>query len=172
MPKSQKIAIIKPHLKKIILELIIKTYQPVSNLSFLSKTVARVVVKRLNQHHKENNLQEQLQSAYQHFHSTETALIKVTNNILMAINQQKVVLLVLLNLSAAFDTVDDTIVLKSLSNQMGIKGKALKWFQSYLSDRYQYVKVEVQSSRSVPLNHGVPQVHICSTFTCHPLLIS
>ncbi len=157
MPKSQKTAIIKPYLKKIILELIIKIYRPVSNLSFLSKTVERVVVKRLIQHQNENNLQEQLQSAYQQFHSTETALIKVTNDILMAIDQQKLVLLVLLDLSAAFDTIDDTILLKRLSNRIGIKGNALKWFQSYLSDRYQYVKVEGQSSRSVPLNHSVPQ---------------
>ncbi len=62
-----------------------------------------------------------MQSAYQHFHSTETALIKVSNDILMAIDQQKVVLLVLLDLSAAFDTVDHTILLKRLSNWMGIK---------------------------------------------------
>ncbi len=168
MPKSQRIAIIKPYLKKIIFELIIKNNGPVSNLLFLSKTVERVVVKRLIQHQKENNLQEQLQSAYQQFHSTETALIKVINDILMVIDQEKVVLLVLLDLSAAFDTIDHTILLKRLSNRMGIKGNALKWFQPYLSDRYQYVKVEGQSSRSVPLNHDVPQGsslgHICSTF--------
>ncbi len=126
-------------------------------MSFLSKTVERVVVKRLIQHQKENNLLEQLQSAYQQFHSTEITLIKVTNNILMAIDQQKVVLLVLLDLSVAFDTTDHTILLKRLSNRMGIKGNALKWFQSYLSDKYQYVKVEGQSSSSVSLNHGVPQ---------------
>ncbi len=75
----------------------------------------------------------------------------------MAIDQQKVVLLVLLDLSAAFDTIDHTILLKRLSNRMGIKGNAVKWFKSYLSDRYQYVKVEGQFSRFVPLNHGVPQ---------------
>ncbi len=116
------------------------------------------MVKRLFQHQKENNLQEQLQSAYQHRDITETALIKVPIDILMAIDQQKVVLLVLLDLSAAFDTVDHTILLKRLSNGMGIKGNALKWFQSYLSDRYQYyVKVEGQLSRYVSLNHVVPQ---------------
>ncbi len=60
----------------------------------------------------------------------------------MAIDQQKVVLLVLLYLSAALGTIDHSILLKGLSNWMGIKGKALKWFQQYLSDRYQYVKVE------------------------------
>ncbi len=115
------------------------------------------MVKRLIRHQKENNLQEQLQSADQQFHSTDTALIKVTNDILMAINQQKVVLLVLIDLSAVFDTIDYTIVLKRLSNWIGIKRNSLKWFQSYMSDRYQYVKVEGQSSRSVPLNHGVQQ---------------
>ncbi len=109
MPKSRKIAIIKLYLKKNILEVIIKNYQPVSNLSILSKNVKWVVGKRLIQHHKENNLQEQLQSAYQQFHRTVTALIKDTNDILMAIDQQKVVLLVLLDLSATFDTIDHTI---------------------------------------------------------------
>ncbi len=67
------------------------------------------MVKRLIQHQKESYLEEQLQYAYQHFHNTETVLIKVTNDILMAIDQQKVVLLVLVDLSAAFDTVDHTI---------------------------------------------------------------
>ncbi len=76
----------------------------------------------------------------------------------MAIDLQKVDLMELLDLSAGFDTTDHTILLKRLFNWNGIKGNALKWFQLYLSDRYQYVKVEGQSSRSVPLNHGVPQV--------------
>ncbi len=75
----------------------------------------------------------------------------------MTIDQYKMVLLVLFDLSAAFDTVNHTILLKGLSNQMGIKGNALKWFRSYLSDRFQHVKVQGKSSRSVPFNHGVPQ---------------
>ncbi len=81
------------------------------------------MVKTLIMHQKENNVQEQLQSAYQHFHSTETALTKVINDILMAIDQQKVVLLVLLDLSADFNTVDHMLILKRLSNWMGIKRK-------------------------------------------------
>ncbi len=98
--------------------------------------------KSLIQHQKENNLQEQLQSAYQHFHGTGTPLIKVTNDILMAIDQQKVMLLVLHDLSAAFNMIDHTILHNRLSHWMGIKGNALKWFHSYLSDKYRYVKVE------------------------------
>ncbi len=73
-------------------------------------------------------------------------------------------LLVLLDLSAAFNIVDHSILLKRLSNTMGIKGNTLKWFQSYLSDRYQYDKVEGQSSRSVPLNHGAPQGSTLDTY--------
>ena len=82
-----------------------------------------------------------LQSSYRSFHSTETALIKAMNDILLKMNSQLVTLLILLDLSAAFDTVDHQLLLERLSDEVGIRGTALNWFRSYLSDRGQRVSV-------------------------------
>ena len=106
MPKALKKAIITPLLKKIGLELINRNYRPVSNLAFLSKLIERVIAAQLVEHFVNNNLMDIFQSAYREAHSTETALLKVQNDILMAIDKGNVVLLVLLDLSAAFDTID------------------------------------------------------------------
>ena len=83
-----------------------KNYRPVSNLSFLSKLIEKVVAIQLSNYLQDNHLHETLQSAYKKFHSTETALIKVHNDIATAIDDGQSVILVLLDLSAAFDTVD------------------------------------------------------------------
>ena len=87
----------------------------------------------------DNSLYQLLQSAYRKNHSTETALLKVNNDILLKMNSQHVTLLVLLDLSAAFDTVKHTILLDRLKSKIGISGVALNWFSSYLSGRNQRV---------------------------------
>ncbi|CAB4034340.1 Hypothetical predicted protein [Paramuricea clavata] len=74
-----------------------------------------------------------LQSAYRRYHSTETALLKVLNDILLSMNSQRVTLLVLLDLSSAFDTIDHGILLERLRSKFGIRGTVLSWFSSYLS---------------------------------------
>ena len=98
-----------------------------------------------------------LQSAYRKGHSTETALLKVQNDILMNMNCKHVTLLVLLDLSAAFDTVDHDILLARLKSIVGINGTALNWFTSYLSNRSQRVSLNGCISDSFRLPHGVPQ---------------
>ena len=98
-----------------------------------------------------------LQSAYKKFHSTKAALKKVDNYIVTVIDSGHSVFLVLLDLYAAFDTVDHTILLRRLSTRFGIRGRALDWFVSYLSDRTQYVKVNDTLSKSLYLTQGVPQ---------------
>jgi hypothetical protein len=158
MPTSMKEAIVTPLLKKASLDPeLLKNYRPVSNLSFISKLVERVVAKRLADHMQTNNLHENMQSAYRQYHSTETALLKVQNDILCAIDDQNCVLLVLLDLSAAFDTVDHQILFDRLTKRCGVTGNAHKWFQSYLSDRIQAVQIEGSSSSKQDLNCGVPQ---------------
>ena len=87
----------------------------------------------------------------------ETALVKVANDILLNMNLQRVTLLVLLDLSAAFDTVDHAILLKRLTTDFGIGGKALEWLSSYLSGRSQRVLFEGAASDSFDLRFGVPQ---------------
>ena len=101
-------------------------------------------------------LLEPLQSAYKQHHSTETALLLVHNDILTALDSGQIVLLVLLDLSAAFDTIDHEILLKRLSD-LGIKGTPLKWLCSYLTDRFQSVTVNGKMSLAQLLRFGVPQ---------------
>ena len=104
-----------------------------------------------------HGLMEKFQSAYKAGHSTETALLRVKNDLLMAVDGRKAVVLVLLDLSAAFDTVDHVIMCRRLEHLLGIRGKALDWFVSYLSARSQCVSVEEALSDMLCLIFGVPQ---------------
>ena len=102
-----KNALVTPLLKKRTLdENVLNNYRPVSNLAFISKITEKVVASRLNHHLMVNNLQEPFQSAYRMNHSTETAMLRVQNDIIRALGDNKVVLFVLIDLSAAFDTVN------------------------------------------------------------------
>ena len=113
--------------------------------------------RELLSHLKSNNLLNPLQSAYRSGHSTETVLLRVVNDILSALDNNKVSALLLLDLSAAFDTIDHNILLSRLRSFFGIQSTALEWFGSYLSDRYQCVSVNNKSSTLSPLMYGVPQ---------------
>ena len=149
---------IKPLLKKPGLDPdIVKNYRPVSNLPFLSKIMEKVVDARLEHHLVQNNLHKPSQSAYKRFHSTETALLKVQNDILRSLDAGDVTVLVMLDLSAAFDTIDHPTLLRRFECHFGIEGKALAWITSYLSNRYQSVSVNAELSKQVLLQYGVPQ---------------
>ena len=97
---------------------------------------------QLNTYINKNNLKETFQSVYKQYHSTETALIRVQKDILTAIDNRRTVILILLDLSAAFDTGDHDILLSCLHECFGVTGKPFLWFQSYMSDRMQYVSVD------------------------------
>ena len=122
MPGELKLAVVRPLLKKAILDLIFKNYRPVSNLPFLSKLTEKIVLHRLNEHISENNLREMFQSAYIQGHSTETALLRIRNYVLNAMDKQQVTLLIMLDLSLVFDTIDHNILLQRLSHKFGIQG--------------------------------------------------
>ena len=119
--------------------------------------IEKVVSFQLKQHIERNSLSEKMQSAYRQFHSTETALIKVQNDIMKSVDGGSVVVLVLLDLSAAFDTIDHGKLLHLLEYKFGITGAALAWFGCYLSGRYQSVTINGQSSEPRLLEYGVPQ---------------
>ena len=118
-----------------------KKYRPVSNLSFLSKVLEKVVMNQLNTHINSSNTSNQYQSAYRKFHSTETALPKVHSDILASMDAGRVTAMTLLDLCAAFDTIDYTILLSRLDDWFGVTGKALNWFKSYLTGRCQRIKI-------------------------------
>jgi len=158
MPVNLKKALVIPLLKKLSLILeILKIFRPVSNLVYVSKLIERIVAVRITDHMTTNNLHELLQSSYKKFHSCETALIRVQNDILQAVDEKKCVLLVLLDLSAAFDTVDHGKLLQILSERIGLTGTALKWFQNYLLDRTQSVIIDGIESNIWQILFGVPQ---------------
>uniref|UniRef100_A0A8P4KLV1 Reverse transcriptase domain-containing protein n=1 Tax=Dicentrarchus labrax TaxID=13489 RepID=A0A8P4KLV1_DICLA len=158
VPQSFKVAVIKPLLKKTTLDPgVLANYRPISNLPFLSKILEKVVAKELCDFPHNNGLFEDFQSGFRVHHSTETALVKVNNDLLIASDNGLVSVLVLLDLSAAFDTIDHDILLQRLEHQIGIKGTALSWFKSYLSDRSQFVHVNDESSMNTTVSHGVPQ---------------
>ena len=82
-------------------------------------------------HLNRHNLFSSFQSAYRPDHSTETALLKAVNDLLLAMDEGKLSVLVLLDLSAAFDTIDHDILLHRLQHVFGIQGTVLSWFRSY-----------------------------------------
>ena len=157
MPEAYKEAILSPLLKKEGLPLLDNNFRPISNLAFLSKLIERCAAEQTTTHMTLNGLQEVMQSAYKMGHSTETALLRVHNDICMAMDNHQVTILVLLDLSAAFDTVDHAVLLKRLSERVGIRNKALKWFESYLCGRTQKVRVKDALSEPRKLSCGVPQ---------------
>ena len=156
-PELWKEALVFRLLKKPGLDLLFKNFRPVSNLPFVSKLIKRAAFYQIHGHMVSNNLYPDAQSVYRRNHSTETALLKVMNDILLNMNKQHVTLLVLLDLSAAFDTVDHSILLKRLSPKLGLNGTALNWFRSYLSGRSQRVCVRGSVSEKFNLRHGVLQ---------------
>ena len=105
----------------------------------------------------ENDLHAKMQSAYRPYHSTETALLRVQNDILLALDQRKEAVLVLLDFTAAFDTIDHTHLCHRLSSRFGIRDTSLKWFSSYLNNRKQSVLIDTVKSDCHHLWCGVPQ---------------
>ena len=157
-PSTYKSALITPLLKKHSLPSEdLTSYRPISNLNFLSKIIERIIHSRLTRHLSTFNSFSTFQSAYRPSYSTESALLRIQNDLLLAIDQQKVSALVLLDLSAAFDTIDHNILLTRLSSYFGITGSALDLLTSYLLNRTQSVRIGSHISSSSPLTTGIPQ---------------
>ena len=148
MPGVMKHAVVTPLLKKSDLDPeILSNYRPISNLSFISKLLEKYVASQIRQYMDENDLFDVFQSAYRPAHSCETALVRIQDDILHSLDNRNTVILVLLDLSAAFDTVDHRLLLDKL-HEIGIRDNAHRWIQSYLSQRTQAVKVDNVTSRS------------------------
>ena len=148
----------RPLLKKANLDpSVLGNFRPISVLPFLSKVLEKSVAIQLQAYLDLNRIGEKFQSGFKRFHSTETALLKVFNDLLLAADSGNSAILVLLDLSAAFDTVDHGILLSRLEHCVGVTGTALKWFDSYLTGRSFSVSLGEFSSSAAPLTCGVPQ---------------
>ena len=159
-----KQAVVTPLLKKPNLDSnMLENYRPVSNLPFISNIIEKAVLTQLQEHLIGNGLLETYRSAYRKEHSTETALLAVTDNLLSNIDNRLASIVTFLDLSAAFDTLDHQILLKRLSITYGIHAKALQWFSSYLSDRRQSVTIGSIFPKPVPLQSGVPHGSLLGT---------
>jgi hypothetical protein len=158
VPSVFKSAYITPLLKKVDLDPAdARSYRPISNLSVLSKLLERLVARPLIDYLQTSKLLPKLQSAYRAHHSTESAVLKVLADILGAVDRGDLAMLTLLDLSAAFDTVDHKTLLHRLEVSYGVSGTAHRWFVSYLSGRSQFVRCGSSSSLPETVLFGVPQ---------------
>ena len=157
VPENWKVALVNPLLKKLGMDLVFENFRPVNNLHFLTKVAEKVVTSQLVNHCNENAPLPVNQSAYRQLHSTETALLKVQNDILINMDNEEVTLLVMLDMSAAFDTIDHNILIDILKNDFGVVDSALQWFISYLANRKQQVVIDRCKSSEFMVATGVPQ---------------
>ena len=142
IPDSFKKAVVTPLIKNASLPVEdLKNYRPIFGLSFISKLVECVVAKQLVNHIHQHDLDNSYQSVYKSGQSTEMALLSIKNDIHLSLSRGEATALVIIDLSAAFDTIDHSTVLGCLLDLFGVGGSALKWFSSYLTERYQCVKI-------------------------------
>ena len=155
-PSTEKGAMIKPSLKGSLDKQALNSYRPVSNLPFLSKIIEKVILEQLLDFMDKNGTLPDNQSAYRQLYSVETTLCSVVNDLLIGMDDGKCSILILLDLSAAFDTVVHSILCSDL-NRVGVVGDALELLKDYLQNRYYNVKIGNSLSNTKSLDRGVPQ---------------
>ena len=153
-----KESVITPILKKINLDSeVFAHFRPIVNLQFLSKLIEKCVLVQLTDHMKANGLDCSEQFAYKKNHSTETMVLQIVNDVLVGFDKHSCTILVMLDMSAAFDTVDIQKLLNILEHKIGLAGTVLEWFRSFLLDRKQKVLISGQLSEAILTLYGVPQ---------------
>ena len=157
-PQCFKSALVTPILKKRCLDHNdLNNYRPVSNLCFIAKILEKHVLSEVSSYLNSHNRYNTCQSAYRPDHSTETALLKVVNDLFLSLNKGNISVLALLDFSSAFDTIDHTILVHRLRTDFGFTDTVLQWFSSYLTDRTHYVSLCNHCSDFAPVHAGVPQ---------------
>ena len=132
-------------------------YRPVSNLCFIAKILEKLVFSQVSSYLNSHNLYNTCQSAYRPGLSTETALLKVVNDLFLSLNKGNIYVLALLDFSSAFDTIDHPILVHRLHTDFGFTDTVLQWFSSYLTDRTHYVSLSNHCSDFAPVHSGVPR---------------
>ena len=158
--------------KKADLPLIFKNFRPVSNLSFVSKLTECVVCDQLTEYTAKTGNIEPLQSAYQKNHSTEKAVLKIKTDILQLFDKKEVTCLILLDLSAAFNTMDHKLLLHRLQHRFGIKDTALNWIRDYLKDRTQQAILDNPNSEAIRSNSAILTQEVPQGCILGPLLFT
>ena len=157
VPPELKHAIISPILKKNKTNHnLLNNYRPISQLPTIAKILEKIVSNQLNNYLLTNKLIDDYKSAYRVNHSTETTVIHVIDNILRSLDVNKHIQLLLLDLSAAFDTLDHSILYTRLT-EIGLDDIALDWMISFISNRSFSVKTGQFYSKNHTLESGVPQ---------------
>ena len=126
-------------------------------MSFSSKIIEKAIATQIHSHLINNDIVDNFQFAYKTGHSCETALLRVYNDIVTTIGRGNGAMLVLLDLSAAFDTIDHDNLFCILEKYVGICGNALKLIKSYFSNRTQRVQIDNVLSDFANIICGVPQ---------------
>ena len=132
--KSAVISLLLKELDDLVDVEIFKNYRPVSNLMFLSKLIERCVASRLGKH-MDNNLDSKHQFGYKKGHSMVMLLVNVVDSLLTAFDNKYATVLLLLDLSAAFDTVDQNKLLCILHYEISVNGAVYRWFESFMKGR-------------------------------------
>ena len=135
----------------------LSNYRPVSNTAFLAKVEEKCVLHQLQKHLRDNNLNFNRQSAYKENHSCETALLKICDDVLSVLDSETSIVMTFLDFSAAFDTIDHNILIEKLKKDYFLNGTVLKWFKSYIENRYSYVQIDGSYSDGKLVTCGVPQ---------------
>ena len=160
-----KDSVVTPLLKKVGSNPdVLKNYRPVCNTFYLSKTIERTVLVQANTHMDLIKAHTTNQSGYKPKHSCETLLLRVTNDIFTNMDQSKCTIVVLLDLSAAFDTVDHDQLLSILWFELGFRGTVFKWFKDFLGERKQAVCIGGMKSNFRENKYGVPQGSVIGPF--------
>ena len=151
-----KKSVITPILKKPHLDsLSPSNYRPISNLSIHSKILERVISSQLIIYLTNNTIPNIFQSAYLPHKSTEFTLTLITSDLLSGLNNNRGTILVLLEISSAFDTLDQNVLIHRPS-AIGITGITLNWFTSYITNRSSSIRINTHSSPSRSITYGVP----------------
>ena len=154
-PNNLKVAKVTPIFKKGDPSSV-NNYRPISILSTINKIFEKILYTRLTKYINDFQLLYKYQFGFRKNHSTEHALIEITDQIRFSMDNNQITCGIFVDLSKAFDTVNHNILLDKLEN-LGIRGKALELFKSYLSDRVQYVNIDNCKSKTRPITCGVPQ---------------
>ena len=171
-PQCFKSALVTPILKKKCLDHNdLNNYRPVSNLCFIAKILEKLVLSQVSSYLNSHNLYNTCQSAYRPGHSTESALLKVVNDLFLSPSKSNISVIALLDFSSEFDTIDHPILVHRLHTDFGFTDTVLQWFSSYLSDRTHFVSLSSHCSAFTHVRSGVPQGSVLSPilFTIKPL---